>query len=467
MRIFPVFAAVWLLAGSPLCASSAAVEDDEATVWLQTYLRHDSSNPPGKEGPAAAYLASLLHRHGIATRRLVSPGGRTSLYARIEAPEPTAGALVLVHHIDVVPPGEGWSFEPFSGELRDGKILGRGAIDAKGLGIAQLAAFLDVAATRDSLRRDVVLLAAADEEAGGVEGVRWLFEQHADLFADAGVVLNEGGANRMVAGRLLWWGIEVVQKRPLWLRLQATGRGGHASGFHPGSPTHLLVEALARVLAIEPPERVGDAALLFFRAIAPFHRDSFQAVFLQPSAEAATGALAQSRASRTSPLLPGMEVYLRDTIQVTTFRAGGDSINVVAPSATATLDVRLLPDTDEEEFLERVRAAAGPGVSLEVVLRAPVQRASPIDNDDYRTLHRLLAPIAPVVPAFILGTTDSRYFREHGIPSYGFWPFLLDGEDNRGIHGKDEAIPRDRFLAGVDLMRRAVRELALGPERAR
>jgi acetylornithine deacetylase/succinyl-diaminopimelate desuccinylase-like protein len=464
MRPSRVLAATLLAA--TLGSLSAAAESD-ATAWLQGYLRYDTSNPPGEEGPAVAYLASLLHRHGIATRRLVSPGGRTSLYARVEAPAPEAGALVLLHHVDVVPAGDGWSFPPFGGELADGKVRGRGAIDAKSLGIAHLVAFLDAARERERLRRDVVYLAAADEEAGGLEGVRWLFEQHPELLADAGTVLNEGGANRVVGGRLLWWGIEVVQKRPLWLRLEASGRGGHASGFHPGSPTHLMVDAIHRVLALDSPERVGEAALLFFRAIAPYHRGSFQSVFLQPSAEAATGALAQSRAARTSPLLPGMEVYLKDTIQVTSFQSGGDSINVVAPSATATLDARLLPDTDEQAFLERLRGALGPGVEVEVVLRAPAQRASPVDNEDYRALVGLLEPSAPVVPAFILGTTDSRYFRERGIPAYGFWPFVLDGEDNRGIHGRDEAIPVSKFLSGVELMRSAVVELALRREEPR
>jgi acetylornithine deacetylase/succinyl-diaminopimelate desuccinylase-like protein len=139
----------------------------------------------------------------------------------------------------------------------------------------------------------------------------------------------------------------------------------------------------------------------------------------------------------------------------------------VAPTATATLDARLLPDTDDQAFLEQVQAAVGPGVSIEVVLRAPAQQAAPVDNRDYRTLHRLLESSAPVVPAFILGTTDSRYFRERGIPAYGFWPFVLDGDDNRGIHGKDEAIPVDKFLAGVDLMRRVVRELVQRDEEPR
>jgi acetylornithine deacetylase/succinyl-diaminopimelate desuccinylase-like protein len=464
MRLRVALLAASLVVVAPAVGARANERVNEATGWLQAYLRYDTSNPPGGEGPAAAYLASLLHRHGIATRRLISPTGRTSLYARVESPAPTAGTLVLLHHIDVVPPGEGWTFPAFDGEIVDGKIRGRGSIDAKSLGIAHLQAFLEAASHRDQLHRDVVYLAAADEEQGGVEGVRWLLEEHGELFDDAALVLNEGGSNRVVAGRLLWWGIEVVQKRPLWLRLEATGRGGHASGFHPGSPTHLMVEALSRVLAIEHGERVGDAALIFFGAIAPFHRDSFQTVFQQPTAESASGALAQSRAARTSPLLPGMDVYLKDTIQVTSFKSGGDSINVVAPSAIATLDARLLPDTDEQAFLDRVRAAVGPGISVEVVLRAPVQIASPVDHDDYRVIQRLLEPSAPVVPAFILGTTDSRYFRERGVPAYGFWPFVLDGDDNRGIHGKDEAIPVDKFLAGVELMRRAVRGLAYRSE---
>jgi acetylornithine deacetylase/succinyl-diaminopimelate desuccinylase-like protein len=145
-------------------ARSAANGEDDPVGWLSAYLQIDTSNPPGNEGEAAAWLATILHRQGVATQRLVSPAGRTSLYARLRAPRSEGPGLLLLHHLDVVPPGEGWHDDPFSGAIRDGRVHGRGAIDAKSLGVVHLAAFLHAARHRDRLRRDLVFLGSADEE---------------------------------------------------------------------------------------------------------------------------------------------------------------------------------------------------------------------------------------------------------------------------------------------------------------
>lgn len=193
----------------------------ETARHLQAYLRLETVNPPGNEGLAVDFLAGLLHREGIETLRLISPEGRPSLYARVKSGRPDADALVLMHHMDVVPAGPGWSVDPFGGEVRDDRLWGRGALDIKSLGLAQLEAFVDLhrrMKAGEELVRDVVYLAVADEERGGGQGTRFVLERHGDLLGPIYAVINEGGSNRTVNGRSLWTGIEISQKRPLWLR---------------------------------------------------------------------------------------------------------------------------------------------------------------------------------------------------------------------------------------------------------
>lgn len=456
-------ALVLVLLGWALAAADrahAAPELSEPARWLQSYLRIDTTNPPGEEQRAAAYLARLLHREGIPTQILVSPGGRTSLYARLAAtvpPPPRApGALVLLHHMDVVPPGSGWTVEPFGGEIRDGVLYGRGALDIKSLGIAQLAAFVDLA--RDArrrevdLHRDVVYLAVADEERGGEEGVRWILERHRHLLGEVAAVLGEGGANRTVNGRPLWAGIEVAQKRPLWLRISASGRPGHGSGLNPGSAAHQLVQGLSRALELPPRWKVTEAARQYLRALAPLHNQQIRRIFSEPDRYIRED-------GPTVDLLPGLANLFLDTLQVTVLE-GSDKINVVPAEASAEVDVRLLPETDAEQYLARLRGALGERLRVEVLLASPPAPASPVDHPVYRAVAGVLEDTAPVVPALVPGFTDSRYFREREIPAYGVSPFFLEPQVFLGIHGPDEAIPLAELDRGVERMRRIVRACA-------
>lgn len=429
----------------------------EPSRWLRDYVRIDTTNPPGEEHRAAAFLAAILHREGVPTRLLVSPGGRTSLYARLEATVPrrerAGGALILLHHTDVVPPGSGWSVDPFGGEIRDGVLYGRGALDIKSLGIAHLAAFVDLARGlrqgRLELTRDVVYLAVADEERGGAEGAAWILESHRDLLGEIAAVLGEGGANRTVNGRHLWAGVEVAQKRPLWLRITARGRAGHGSGLNPGSAPHRLIQGLSRALELPPRWRVTEASRLYLGAIAPLHNAKLQAIFEDPDRYVRED-------GPTTSLLPGLGNLFLDTFQVTVIE-GSDKINVVPAEASAQVDVRLLPESDAGEYLERLREALGAGLEVEVLLTSPPAPPAPVDHPVYRAVAEVLDDTAPVVPAFIPGFTDSRYFRERGIAAYGVSPFFLEPQRFLGIHGADESIPLAELERGVERMRRIVR----------
>ena len=432
-----------LAAGAPAAALSPAAE------LLAEYVRVDTSNPPGGERPAAELLARVLRERGVATELYVSPGGRASLAARLPATRPDAPVIVLLHHLDVVPAGEGWSRPPFAGEVRDGKLWGRGAIDAKSLGVAQLEAFLAARALADR-RRALLLLAVADEEAGGAEGTAWLLERHPELFERVEAVLNEGGQNRTVLGRTLFWGIEVTQKRPLWLAIRAHGRPGHASAVNLESAAHRLIRALARAVEAPPSWRVSAAARDYFGALAAFDP---QARALAADLDAAIRPEGPTRA-----LLPGMAGYFLDTFQVTRLEAS-DRVNVVAAEASARVDVRLLPDTDAAAYLAALRARLGDQVTVEVELESPAVPPSPADTPLFAELAGALGEGRPVVPAFIAGVTDSRHFRARGVAAYGLSPFALEFPDPGSVHGPDERIPLDVFDQGVERMKRIVRAL--------
>ncbi len=433
----------------PTLSAGAAEPEPETLRWLRDYLQIDTTNPPGNEREAVDFLAGILAGEGIESRVLTSPEGRSSLYARLEAHgDAGAGkALVLMHHSDVVPADGDWRVEPFSGRRLAGKVWGRGALDVKGLGIAHLAAVLDLARAGGPRRRDVIFLAVADEETGGGQGARWLLEAHPELFDGVSGVLNEGGSNRVLNDRLIWWGVEVTQKRPLWLKATAEGRGGHASGLHPQSATHRLIAGLSRLIARPPQFRVGDAARMYLGTLARLEGGRTEEIYRRIEAGEDIPSL---------PMAPGLPIYFLDTVQVTELDNGRGS-NIVSPAASASIDIRLLPDTDGDAFLAEVRQLLGDEIEVEVVLDAPEAPASPRDNPLYRALEEILSVRAVVVPTFIPGTTDSRFFRQRGIAAYGFSPFAINAQDLRGVHADDESLPVDAFLRGVETMRRILR----------
>jgi len=454
-RALPRVLALALL-GLTASASSRSTEPDalsEPARWLQAYLRLDTTNPPGNEGPGALYLAALLQREGIGSRLLVNPQGRVSLYARLDGASPRS--VLLTHHIDVVEAGPDWTQPPFSAALDHGALVGRGAVDSKSLGIVELAAMIDLKRRGVRPRRSVIFLAVAGEETGGAAGTAFVLERYPELFREVDLVLNEGGSNRVTAeGRIGWWGIEVAQKRPLWLRVHAHGRAGHAAGLQPHSAAHELIEGLARLLALPPTYRVTAPVRAYLAALAPLHGGQLgdtmghidRAITPQGPREG---------------LLPGMASLFLDTVQVTVLRAS-QQINVVPAEASADVDIRLLPDTDADAFLARVRTALGAELDAELLLGAPLGATSPADSVDYAAIARALGS-EPVVPAFIAGFTDSRYFRERGVAAYGVSPFALEGADSAGIHGTDERIPLAAFDRGVERLRRAVALYAAAP----
>lgn len=450
-------AAIVCLLAASVAQPASGEPASSASDLLVRYLRIDSSNPPGNEADAARFLADRLHRRGVPTRLLVSPEGRTSLYARLDGGPKAEGTLVLLHHMDVVPPGPGWSTEPFSGERRDGFVWGAGAVDDKSLGIAHLMAFLDRHRRGGELAHHLVFLAVADEETGGRQGTGWLLERHPDLFDDVVGVWTEGGSNRTFDGRIQWWGVEVAQKRPLWLELTTQGKPGHGSKLDLHTAPHRLVRALDRLLERPRVYRITDEARLFFSSVGAIG-GGFGDDWL-PRLEQA---IAAGRAETT--LRPGQHNLFLDTFQITRLEAGRQ-VNVIPRRARALIDVRVLPDTDTDDLLADLRATLGPEVRIEVVLDAPAVPPSPTDTPLYRCLEPVLEPRAPLVPTFIAGVTDARYFRQRGIPAYGLSPFAIGLGDAYGVHGVNERISVEVFETGVERMIELVRRCTAPADR--
>ena len=221
----------------------------EAIATIQSYVRINTSNPPGDVTKAADFLVAILEREGVPVKRYESAPGRSIVLARLKGTGP-AKPLLLLHHMDVVATDPSrWAHDPFGAEIADGRIWGRGAFDMKGQGVIQLMAFLSLKRLNVPLNRDVILMAVPDEEVGGMLGAKWMLKEHYDEL-DPEYILDEGGVGSrdLFAPGKLVFGISVAEKKILWLKLRAEGVSGHGSQPHDQNPNDRLTRALARML---------------------------------------------------------------------------------------------------------------------------------------------------------------------------------------------------------------------------
>ncbi|MGZ8829259.1 MAG: M20/M25/M40 family metallo-hydrolase [Thermoanaerobaculia bacterium] len=433
--------------------------DQEAVDAFVQYLRIDTSNPPGNETSGATFLQQLLAREGIETRLLGSDPKRQALYARLKSGGGEK-ALVLLHHIDVIPTiTREWTKPPFSGLQSNGYIWGRGALDIKSLGIAELMAMIELKRRGVPLKRDVIYLAVPDEELGGLYGAKEVLEKYPDLFADAGFVLNEGGYNETIVDKVTFWGIETDQKVPLFLRVNAKGWGGHsASPPEDGGPIAKLVRALDGVLKIETPYRLTPAVEKYFHEAGKGRPDARGEVL-----RSIHEPLDIKRIEAV--LTPGYKSMLRDTIALTHIH-GGIAVNAMPSHAMCEIDIRLLPGSTADSMIERVKEAVGKNGDVEVLLKGEPVPPSPTNTELYRTLAKVFIAAEPgsrAAPIVGGGTSDSRFFRARGVTAYGIAPFKVNYYDADGVHGNDERIRANFFVQGVRVTRRIVSEFCVKP----
>lgn len=415
---------------------------------LQNYLQIDTVNPPGNESRGVVYLGQLLEAAGISYQSAESQPGRGNLWARIKGGDEPA--LVLLHHIDVVPFNRKyWDVDPLSGEIRGDYIYGRGAIDTKGLGIAQLHAFMALKDSGIPLNRDVIYIATADEEAGGLQGAGWLIEHYPELFENVGYLINEGGSGT-IAGETPAFNIEVTQKVPLWLRLTATDTPGHGSAPRVNSAVKRIIRAGHRIANTHFEKRVVPAVQTYFAAIAPFQNGERRRLMSDMSQAIKNEAFMLSLQLEE----PWRAALLSNTCSLTTL-TGSAKINVVPANALLELDCRLLPDQDPEEFVRELGTIINDDNIVISRILGFTPAVSPIDTPLYEAINRALSlsfENMVTIPSVSTGFTDSHFFRDMGIVSYGFMPFLFLPGEQTGVHGNNERISIENLNRGTKVL---------------
>jgi len=421
----------------------------ETVDLLRGYLMVDTTNPPGNEIAGARFLAAALARDGIASETAESAPGRANLVARLRG-DGSLGGIVLHHHIDVVYADRRyWTVDPFGGEMRDGFLYGRGAIDMKSTGILHLAGVLALKRAGVPLKRDLILLATADEEAGSRFGAQWVADERRDWLAGAEYALSELGGIYPESGQRAPFGsIVTSEKTGLPLRLTARSDPGHGSMPWPDTAPNRLVRALGRLLEADRPVRVLPEIQEYFARLAtvlPSNAgrgyDDLERSLRDPGFRRAF--LASRRHS----------AMVRTTFAVTMLQ-GSEKRNVIPPEAIAEIDCRMLRGDDPDEIVRWVRdAIADERVEVSRVNPTPkIPNSSPSDTELYKALGEALRRRAPgvvVAPDILVGFTDNWVFRNCGLHGYGFSPFILGDDEWRRVHGNDERISLENLHEGV------------------
>jgi acetylornithine deacetylase/succinyl-diaminopimelate desuccinylase-like protein len=425
----------------------------EGLTLLRDYLRVNTSNPPGSEVEAARLLRDFLAKQGIDAQLLDTAelgAGRANLYARIKG-SGSKRAIALVHHMDVVPATAGtWSVPPFSGALRDGYVYGRGALDMKSEGIAQIMAVVALKRGGVPLTRDLVIIANADEELGSTGAVTFV-DRHADLLRDVEFLFTEGGSNSVRNDTVRFRGVGISEKRTFWQRLTVRGTPSHASRPTKDNPVPRLVAALDRLARYETPLHVLPGVDRYFRDIGRAYPGEHGRWL-----ENVSKALDDPRAREWILSDLYWNAILRNTISLTGLQASNKT-NVIPPVATADVDIRLLPDQDPDSVLATLKAViADTSVELTPLImpKAPFQSAT--NTDFFRAVERASRepdPGAFVTTTMMTGATDRPMYRRLGFQVYGVDPFRTNDVDVlRGVHGNDERISVAGFLSGIHFL---------------
>jgi acetylornithine deacetylase/succinyl-diaminopimelate desuccinylase-like protein len=422
---------------------------DEVVDICRDLVRIDTSNYGDHSGPgerqAAEHVAALLGEVGLDAVVLESHPKRTSVVARIEGQDRNRPALLVHGHLDVVPANAAdWQHHPFSGEIADGCIWGRGAIDMKDMDAMMLAVVRQRRREERPPARDVVLTFTADEEAGGTWGARWLADNHPGLFEGVTEAVGEvGGFSLSLAGERLYL-LQTAEKGIAWLRLTAHGTAGHGSMVQPDNAVTELAEAVARLGRHEWPTRLIPSVQAFLEGVS----EALGIEFIPGDPGQALGKL--GAISRI------IGATLRNTANPTVLKAGY-KVNVVPQTATAEVDCRFLPGY-EDDFFAELDQVLGPNVTRETILTDVALQTTP-DGDLYDAMTSALVaedPNARIIPYCLSAGTDAKSFSRLGIRCFGFTPLQLPPDlDFSGMfHGIDERVPVDALRFGVRVLDR-------------
>jgi acetylornithine deacetylase/succinyl-diaminopimelate desuccinylase-like protein len=433
----------------PAAAAAASSPEGETVEICRNLIRIDTSNygsgDAKGERRAAEYVAGLIEEVGLATTVLESAPGRANVFARIEGTDPSADALLVHGHLDVVPAiAADWSVDPFGGEIRDGMIWGRGAVDMKDRDAMMISVLRHMVRTGDRPRRDIVFGFFADEEAGMVYGSHWIAEHHRGLFDGVTDAISEvGGYSATIGGRRAYL-LQTAEKGLMWLRLNAQGTAGHGSQINDDNPVTRLSRALANIGEHQWPVELTKTTRAFLDSVTELTGVEFD----------------PQNPQRLLAELGSVARFVGATLQTTanpTMLEAGYKVNVIPGSAQAGLDVRYLPG-QREIVLAKLAELAGDGVSFEfesddIALEVPF--SGTVVDAMVDALHAE-DPEAVVLPYMLSGGTDNKSLDPLGITGYGFVPLRLPDELDfpSMFHGVDERVPTDSLEFGSRVLHR-------------
>ncbi|MFJ9667828.1 M20/M25/M40 family metallo-hydrolase [Streptomyces sp. NPDC101219] len=425
---------------------------DEVVTFTSDLIRIDTTNRGGgdcRERPAAEYAAARLAEAGLEPTLLERTEGRTNVVARIEGTDPSADALLVHGHLDVVPaePAD-WQVHPFSGEIRDGVVWGRGAVDMKNMDAMILSVVRSWAREGVRPRRDVVVAFTADEEASAEDGSGFLADRHPGLFEGCTEGVSESGAYTFHdgAGRQIY-PVGAGERGTAWLRLTARGRAGHGSKVNRENAVTRLAAAINRIGAYEWPLRPTPTVQAALGELAALYGIGADVTDVDTLLE------------KLGPAAKLVEATVRNSANPTMLDAGY-KVNVIPGTAVAQVDGRYLPGT-EDEFRATIDRLTGPDVDWEFVHREVALQA-PVDSPTFAAMRAAIGEFAPeghVVPYCMSGGTDAKQFSRLGITGYGFAPLKLpEGLDYQALfHGVDERVPVEALHFGVRVLDRFLR----------
>jgi len=433
-----------------------SINTDMAVEFLRDLIRFDTTNPPGNELPAAQYIADILGQEGLEPVVLESVPGRGNVVARLRG-DGSAGALLLMSHLDVVPadPQE-WDHPPFAAEVADGYIWGRGAVDTKQLTAMQLAVLLTLKREKAALKRDVIFAATADEEVGGMLGMGWLVKNHAPLI-DCEYAINEGGGFGVEVGGRRFYLCQTGEKGVCWLKLTAQGTPGHGSMPRPDNAVAKLCAALARLSKARLPQHRTATVERMVGGLAAglnFPASLVLPLLLNPLLEG----VILGRMGSQGEMGVALRAVLHNTVSPTVLRAG-QKTNVIPREATAEVDGRVMPGQQPEDLLREIRPYLGDQIEVEIIGQSKpyeTEYASPLFDLFQQVLTEHDAGCV-VVPFLVPGSTDGRFLAERGVKVYGFSPAKQETEASllELAHARNERIS----LANMDFGTRVLHDV--------
>lgn len=431
---------------------------EHAFRLCQQLLRIDTTNPPGNELPAATLLADELSAAGLEPRVLQSAPGRGNVVARIRGTGEKP-PLLLTAHLDVVEADPSrWDYPPFCGEVHEGCLWGRGAVDMKNMAAMAVAIITRLAREGAKPKRDLIFAGVADEEAGCRFGSLWLCENHTDLVRSEFAIGEGGGFNVRVAGTNFFT-VQVAEKGVCWVRARATGEPGHGSMPREDSAVLQLSEAIARLGKRGLPRHASASVQEFIGALA-----SNVPALARPLVKMLGNPVLGPAVLNLLPdpsVKRAFRALLGNTAAPTVLRAGNKT-NVIPGFAEAEIDGRILPGQSQADFLGELREVLGANIELEVIHALPPVVTEPKESSLYSIIHEVMGdrePDSPVVPFILQGFTDAKAFTSIGAKWYGFAPVKLPPTLRFAdmFHGHNERIPVDGLAWGTETLMEVVR----------